>query len=382
VINKNAFLSLGLLLSVFALCSQQANAQTTYPLKATPRTVAWGYYDANAAPAQQSAGKSPAMPPALVTIKNTKEFNAVQFGPGNTFAIMKTPPEFQLNEFAISGDGKFLAMGWGSGKIDLWDLQKKKRIGDFKSEVGGPGEMRFDSSANHLFVTGSGGKFAILEIPKGRGARTFVVPLGKFKYDIQQVVLDPSGKWLAYADEESSKVLDLSTDPPKTIADLQDACSVSISLDGTELWTVNRTQLTAYSTTTWEIIGRWPLKSPPVATASVRLRTGVSKDGARVVAVPSSNGLVIYRGPGMEGSYATDKSTTTIAFAAASRTYVNLGLGLTLVNSEGAVSCKRSLQGWSGYDVSDDGQWIAVAQTNSVSVWRTEDLLRDCEAGR
>lgn len=320
--------------------------------------------------------------PAFATVKNTKEFNAVQFGPGNTFAILKTPPEFQLDGFAMSGDGKLLAMGWGSGKIDLWDVQKKKRVGDFKSEVGGPGEMRFDSSANHLLVTGSGGKFAILEIPKGKKARAFVVPLGKFKYDIQQVVLDPRGKWLAYADEESSKVLDLSVDPPKTIADLQDACSVSISPDGTELWTVNRMQLTSYSTTTWEIIGHWPLKSPPVATASVRVRTGLSKDGARVVAVPSSSGLVIYRGPGMEGSYATDKSTTTVAFAAASRTYVNLGLGLTFVNAEGTVSCRRSLQGWSGYDISDDGQWIAVTQTNSVSVWRMDDLLRDCEAGR
>jgi hypothetical protein len=84
----------------------------------------------------------------------------------------------------------------------------------------------------------------------------------------------------------------------------------------------------------------------------------------------------------MEGSNATDKSTTTIAFAVASKTFVNLGLGLTFVNSEGAVSCKRSLQGWSGYSVSEDGQWIAIAQTNSVSVWRMDDLLRDCEAGR
>jgi hypothetical protein len=371
-----------LLFSTPDLCAQNTNAQATYTLKARPKTVAWGYYDAKAAPAQQSPGKPPTVPPAFATVKNTKEFNAVQFGPGNTFAIMKTPPEFQLNEFAISGDGKLLAMGWGSGKIDLWDLQKKKRIGDFKSEVGGPGEMKFDSSASHLLVPGSGGKFAILEIPKGKKARVFVIPLGKFKYDIQQMVIDPSGKWLAYADEESSKVLNLSTDPPKTIANLQDACSVSISLDGTELWTVNRTQLTVYSTTTWESIGHWPLKSPPVATASVRLRTGISKDGLRVVAVPSSNGLVIYRGPGMEGSYATDKSTTTVAFAAASRTYVNLGLGLTFVNSEGTVSCKRSLQGWSSYDVSEDGQWIAVAQTNIVSVWRMDDLLHDCEAGR
>jgi len=31
------------------LCSQAGNAQTTYTLKATPKTVAGGYYDAKAA---------------------------------------------------------------------------------------------------------------------------------------------------------------------------------------------------------------------------------------------------------------------------------------------------------------------------------------------
>src|SRR5580692_5902838 len=37
---------------VFAssLCAQNVPAQTTYTLKATPKTVAWGYYDAKAAP--------------------------------------------------------------------------------------------------------------------------------------------------------------------------------------------------------------------------------------------------------------------------------------------------------------------------------------------
>jgi len=322
------------------------------------------------------------MPPAFAVIKNTKQFNAVQFGPGNTFAIMKTPPEFELSKFAISGDGNLLAMGWGSGKIDLWDLQKKKRIADFKSEVGAPGVIKFEPDGKHLLVTGSGGKVAVLELPKGKKSSEFVIPLGKFKYDIQQVVLDPKGKWLAYADEVSSKTLDLSAEPPKSIADLKDACTISLSADGTELWTANRTEIVAYSTASWEMIGHWPLKSLPVDTASVRLRTGVAKDGAPLVAVPSTKGLVIYRPPGMEGSYATDKSTTTVAFAVASKTYLSLGVGLTIVNDTGTMSCRRSLQGWSASDVSEDGQWIAISVSNVVSVWRMEDILRTCEAGR
>lgn len=38
-----------LTLVCLSLC-QQANAQATHTLKPTPKTVAWGYYDAKAAP--------------------------------------------------------------------------------------------------------------------------------------------------------------------------------------------------------------------------------------------------------------------------------------------------------------------------------------------
>ena len=50
MIYKNSFLSLGLLLSVCVSNPNQTNAQGTSTLKPTPKTVAWGYYDAKAAP--------------------------------------------------------------------------------------------------------------------------------------------------------------------------------------------------------------------------------------------------------------------------------------------------------------------------------------------
>ena len=322
------------------------------------------------------------MPPAFATFKNTKEFNAVQFGPGNTFKIMQAPPDFQLADFAFSEDGKLLAVGWASGKIDLWDVGKKKRIADFKSDVGSPGVIKFAANGTQLVIAGQSGKFAVLELPKGKKIRDFMVPLGKFKYDIQRVTLDPNGKWLAYADEESSKVLDLTANPPKPITDLGDASDVSLSHDGSELWTADRSQIVAYRVATWEPAGHWPLKSPPVATASVRLRAGANGKGDISVAVPSDHGLVIYRGPGMEGSFATERSTTTIAFAAASKNYINLGRDLTFLSGEGTVTCRFSLQGWGDYNVSEDGKWLAISSSNVVNVWQVETLLNACGVGR
>src|SRR5260370_42167295 len=45
MICRRALLTLGIL-----ACAQQTWAQATYTLKPTPKTVAWGYYDAKAAP--------------------------------------------------------------------------------------------------------------------------------------------------------------------------------------------------------------------------------------------------------------------------------------------------------------------------------------------
>ncbi len=44
------FVFLGVLLAGSSLIAQQANAQATYTLKPTPKTVAWGYYDAKTPP--------------------------------------------------------------------------------------------------------------------------------------------------------------------------------------------------------------------------------------------------------------------------------------------------------------------------------------------
>lgn len=333
--------------------------------------------------AQQPAAVKPAqLPPPFETIKNSKEFNAVRFGPGNTFSIVETPPDFRLTEFAISGDGRLLAMGYGSGRIELWDLHSKKRIHEFKSEIGAPGVLRFNAHADQLVVTGSGGKIVIMELPKGKKLREFAIVLGKNKYDVQEVALDADGKWLAYTDEESSKVLDITSDPPKPLVDLKDAYSVALSQDGSELWTVNRSELVAFHTANWEPIGHWPLKSQPMSTARPIVRTGVTTDGKRTIAVPSAQGLVIYLEPDILGDLVTDKPTNTVAFAPATHTYVNLAGEITLLNATGKFLCKKSYKGRVGAAVSEDGQWLALSQFNGVDLWRVEDLVRDCEAGR
>jgi hypothetical protein len=155
--------------------------------------------------------------------------------------------------------------------------------------------------------------------------------------------------------------------------DLKDAYSVALSQDGTELWTVNRNELMAFHTANWELIGLWPLKSPPMGTSRPLVRTGVTRDGRRTVAVPSAQGLVIYTELEMSGDYVTDKQTNAAAFAPSTNTYVNLAGEITLLNGEGHSLRKKSYKGRVGEALSDDGQWLALSQFNSVDcgAWKT-----------
>jgi hypothetical protein len=331
---------------------------------------------------QQAAPKTTELPKPFETIQDAKQFNAARFGPGNTISFVETPPDFHLYAFAISPDGSLLAMGWGSGRIELWDLQSKKRVSEFKSEAGAPGVLEFDKTGKQLIVTGSGGKLAILDLPKGRKLRSWTVPLGKYKYDLHEIVLDPNGKWLAYADEESSKVLDIGADPPNQVVDLKDAHSLALSRDGRTLWTVNRNELAGFNTETWEVMGRWPLKSSQIPTSLAVVRAGVTSDGQNTIAVPSAKGLIFYRPPNMEGTYATDKPTSAVAFIYGRNIFVNFSGALTFLSDNGMALCEKSYKHRVDYAISGDGQWLAISEFNGVDLWRVEDLLRDCGPGQ
>ncbi|MGH9733251.1 MAG: WD40 repeat domain-containing protein [Candidatus Acidiferrales bacterium] len=329
---------------------------------------------------QLASAKPPSIPAPIETIQDVKQFNAVRLGPGNAIAVVQTPPDFQLNTFAISGNGGLLAMGWASRRIEIWDTHTRRRISQFKSDVGAPQVMLFDAPGDEFIITGSGGTIAFLSLPSGKRLREWKIPLGKYKYDLNSPVLGPRDAWLAYADEDSSKVLDLMATKPRTLANLGDAGSLALSQDGTALWAVDRTQLERFDTASWQQTGRWPLKAPPVADCPLALETGIGPNGEQTVAVPSNKGLVIYTYPRMTGDYVTNNPSCAVAYAPASHTYVNLSDDLTISNAIGTVLCTRSYEGRSAYAISSDGQWLALAQSDHVNLWRMKDLLHQCSS--
>jgi hypothetical protein len=328
---------------------------------------------------QQESETLKALPEPTESFPDREGFKALELGPGNTFSVQEVPDEYRLTDFALSQDSQVLALGWRSGEIELFGLRSKELMSKFNSGLGLPMAMKFNAAGNQIVVAGLKGKVGIYEIPSGDKLRRWKIKRGKRKYDIQELVLDPQGKWLAYANADNSKVLDLTTDPPEPLADLKTAGSIALSQDGSVLWTVNRKVLEGFNTSTWQQIGQWPLKSEPNKRSSVVVRTGVTPDGDPSVAVPSVDGLVLYREGQMDGESVTE-SGSGVAFARASGTYINFSRNLSFLDATGELLCQRSYGGRRGYAVSGDGQWLALSQSSRVDLWRMETLLSDCPA--
>ena len=324
------------------------------------------------------AVKPPAIPSPVQTYPDREPRNALRIGPGNTFSVSKTPKDQTLVSFTLSADGERIALGWESGQVDLFYLRTHKALTRFKSGLGAPYLLKFNAAGDRLVVTGRPDQINFLDPRSGKVLRKVPVEQGPLKYTIQGMALDSKDRWVAYVNAENGKVLDLMAESPRPLADLKQAGSLALSQDGSELWTVSRKMLTRFDTSTWKQTGEWPLASPPIDTSPVVVRAGVSETGRAAVAVPTSKGLLIYREPEMTAEYASARPTNGVAFASASRLFVNLSLHLTFLKPDGTIVCARSYEGRYDYSVSDDGQWLALSQSARVDLWRIEDLLSEC----
>jgi hypothetical protein len=63
------------------------------------------------------------LPEPFHSVPDRQGFKALELGPDNTFSVRKTPDDFRLTDFALSPDGKMLALGWKSGRVELFGLQ-------------------------------------------------------------------------------------------------------------------------------------------------------------------------------------------------------------------------------------------------------------------
>jgi WD40 repeat protein len=328
--------------------------------------------------AQTPPASLPELPSPTKTIQDKKQFNAVTLGPGNNFSIRAAPPDFQLDSFGLSPDGKWVFLGWASGRLEVRDSQTETRIGEFKPMQGPIFEADYNEQTKQLLVTGQHGLIRFVDPHSGKMLREIHAEIGKRKYDIQKVIVAGDGSWLAYVNQENGKILDLKSEPPNSLADLGDAYDLALTRDESELWLVNREKIIGLKVGSWKEIGSAPLldKVRPDGTPSLAV---VSAGQGAVAFVPSQSGLLRYELNTINGRKVTQNPAYWVGINAASNEIlVNEMHALSLYSSDGTVRCQWKQHRSRELKVNENGEWLGSLDFGKVELWSLSSLASSC----
>jgi WD40 repeat protein len=330
----------------------------------------------NALAEEPSSQEARPFPSAVRTFPKRPPYNALHLGPGNTFSVSKIPPDYDLTATEFSPDGRWIALGWASGRIEISDIGSGDTIAEFKSDLGEPYDMQFDLPGKRIVASGPEGRVSIYSLPSGKRTRRLKFPLGRYKYDIQDLVLGPAGKWLAYANGENGKVVDLASEPPSPIADLGEASALSLSQDGRRLWGAGRKTLFWLDTSTWQGSGPVPLKSPPSDTAPPAIQSAEASGGGYIAVVESKSGLVLYGAQDMTGSIIASGGVD--GFSRSGGFLIVRSKAMVFMTPAGEALCLWAPEKHWPMMLSDDDQWLGSREPGQIRLWRMKDLMADC----
>ncbi|MGA2418556.1 MAG: hypothetical protein ABSG69_00615 [Candidatus Acidiferrum sp.] len=332
---------------------------------------------ASSAPSQTLATLSE-IPSPTRSLQDEKQFNAVKLGPGNTFTIQQTPPDLQLDSFDFSPDGKWTFMSWASGRLEVRDSETGKRIAQFKPTPGPVFEANYNDATKQLLVTSQHGLIRFVDPHSGKPLREIHAEVGKFKYDLQKVIIARDGSWLAYVNEDNGKVLDLKTEPPKVLADLENAYDLALTRDGSELWLINREKIFGLKTDTWNKIASAPLLDgvQPTGTPTLAL---ASIEGGAVAFVPSQSGLLRYELKTMTGRKVTTNPSYWVASdTARNEILVNERQAFSVYQADGSLRCQWKQFQHQSMKVSENGKWLGNLIFGKIDLWPLDSLADSC----
>jgi hypothetical protein len=328
--------------------------------------------------ASETLPKLSDFPTPTKVLQDEKQFNAVKLGPGNTFSIQQTPPDFQLDSFDFSPDGEWTFMSWASGRLEVRDTKTGGRIAQFKPVSGPVFEADYNDATKQLLVTSQHGLIRFVDPHSGKRLREVHTEIGKFKYDLQKVILAKDGTWIAYVNEENGKVLDIRSEPPKVLAELEDAYDMALTPGGSELWLINREKIFGLRTDSWSGIGSARLLDSVEATGTPTLAL-VSFDGSALAFVPSQTGLLRYELKTMTGRKVTTDPTYWVGSdTTRNKVLVNEKQAFSLYDSDGSRRCQWKQFQHQSIKVSENGKWLGNLVFGKVELWALDSLADSC----
>jgi WD40 repeat protein len=324
----------------------------------------------------QSTVPLPKMPQPDAILKDDRQFNAVKIGPGNTLTIGKLPDDFELSSMSFSPDGKALFIGWASGRLEEREISSNRNLLEFKAGETPVYDVVSDPDHHLLLVNTSARTIRFVDDRTGKQVRVVKEKAGKFKYDIQTIVVGPEAKWLAFATEDSGKVV--SVDDGKIIADLGLAYDLILSRDGQKMWALYRNEIREWSISDWKMVKSIDLPSTPDTDVSRRFAVFEGTHGP-VAFAGCAGGLVQ-----VDLNSSTVKVITTLptySVAKSPNGFLVAEKGaLHFYDPGGASLCRWELTGQYRQAVSSDGSHLAYRLADSISVWDMTRLLSSCPA--
>jgi len=320
----------------------------------------------------------PPFPEPDAVLQSDKAFNAVQLGPGNTFTVRQAPPDLQLDGFDFSADEKALYLEWDSGRVEVREIESKKKVSDKKVTSGPIWQIHDRPGSGDWIVTAANRTILFVDSHSGKVLRKISAEKGRFNYDIHQIIVSPDGNWLAYTTEDNGKVLDLRSDPPAQLADLKDGNVMALSPDGRALWVLSREKLFGFNVGDWKQIQETKLLDQVSGTLQPTL--AVVGNGDRTVAlIPSQSGLLRYELPSLQVSKVTNQPTYWVgADRSHDEVFVREFKSTAVYDLDGAPKCHWQLRPAQEFTMSSSGGWLGYRNFGKAELWSTEKLSRGC----
>jgi WD40 repeat protein len=217
--------------------------------------AAWAQASAPSAPTSAHSEKT--FPPPDVVLRDTphkEPKSGVQLGASGLTIKQGVATPTAINSLSFSANGKMLAAGKDFGRVVLWEIPARKflRSIDTGQRIVSAVALSPDSK---ILATGGADKIKPWDLATNKLVNTIEAD----DY-IHSLTFDHSGKWLAFADNGGTYVVEATT--AKKVLSLATSHAAMFGQDGNTFMTSDKDGLSVLSTTDWSKIRRVPLGQP------------------------------------------------------------------------------------------------------------------------
>ena len=282
-----------------------------------------------------------------------------------TFAVYGGSSLIQVLSLSFNSAGTLLAIGSTPDLVDIWDVEKRKKLRSF---LGGT-VVALSPDGRLLAKDGNG--LEIINVSSGK----LELKIKWTGREVRRLSFDPAGKWLLVsANGEDDRIFDLSNG--QLLAQLGDTRGSSFSPDGSLVIGGDYQHLTTWSTRDWKSIRNLP-NGPDYVTAVA----AYPQKNLEVVGGPHSARLLSLDS-GKQVAQLGDGYTIFASFDQAGSlifTYASTGFGIW--DTKGKQYCSQPNLGNGTVALSFDGRWLAAAPVNQatdVMIWSLPEILKAC----